>query len=794
MRWRRRFSRAEWCARHFGFALSQDPPHARGVLLIQIDGLARRQLERAIRAGRMPFVRRLIQRRGHDLRSFYSGLPSSTPAVQGELHYGVRTAVPSFSFLSREMGTMGVMMYPTVAKQVEAGLARSGEGLLRGGSSWSNIYTGGAAAEESHFCAASIGLGDAWRSLKLRILIPVVLMHLDAVVRLLALLLLELGIGLWDALHGVFLQGRRAGKELAFLVARVAVCVGLRELVTAGASVDLARGLPIVHVNFLGYDEQSHRRGPDSAFAHWALRGIDRCIRNLHYEAKRSQRRDYDVWIFSDHGQVASRQAEREVPGGLEELVRRHWPHQSGHTGSARQQSRPSPGHWLGGRGGAAREARHTAAATLSVFEQEEFAVASMGPVGHIYFAHDIGADQARRLAAALVRDGVPGILWCDTAGDVVWLEAGGEHRLPRDADLLEVDPDMRAEVARDLVALCQHRWAGNLVVLGWGPGRAPWTFAMENGAHAGPSPDEVQGFAIFPPGTWLPEEADRFLRPETLRRAALHALGRSPPPSRPVARRRAPAALEGADAPQLRVVTYNIHACHGTDGRVAPHRVARVLARFDADIIALQEVDAGRTRSRSEDQLEIIARELGMHAVFCPAVKRGEELYGHGLLSRFPMRVVRRDHLPAGRSAGREPRAAVWAAVECEGRTVNVISTHLGLGGDERWVQVNELLAAGWVGGLNGKDPVILCGDLNLHPGSRGYRRLAAALRDVQAHAPQHVARRTFPAIYPVRCLDYVFVSEHFGVRSVMVPRDALTLVTSDHLPVVADLAFAPA
>jgi endonuclease/exonuclease/phosphatase family metal-dependent hydrolase len=61
--------------------------------------------------------------------------------------------------------------------------------------------------------------------------------------------------------------------------------------------------------------------------------------------------------------------------------------------------------------------------------------------------------------------------------------------------------------------------------------------------------------------------------------------------------------------------------------------------------------------------------------------------------------------------------------------------------------------------------------------------------LRDVQAHAPGHVARRTFPAMFPLRCLDYVFVSSHFVVHAVHVLRDALTLVTSDHLPLMCDL-----
>ena len=41
---------------------------------------------------------------------------------------------------------------------------------------------------------------------------------------------------------------------------------------------------------------------------------------------------------------------------------------------------------------------------------------------------------------------------------------------------------------------------------------------------------------------------------------------------------------------PSLRVATYNVHACVGTDGRHDPNRVASVVAELEADIIALQE------------------------------------------------------------------------------------------------------------------------------------------------------------------------------------------------------------
>jgi len=39
-----------------------------------------------------------------------------------------------------------------------------------------------------------------------------------------------------------------------------------------------------------------------------------------------------------------------------------------------------------------------------------------------------------------------------------------------------------------------------------------------------------------------------------------------------------------------LRVATYNVHACVGSDGRHDPDRVASVITELDADIVALQE------------------------------------------------------------------------------------------------------------------------------------------------------------------------------------------------------------
>lgn len=530
-RWRRRLSRAEWEVRRLRLSRSQAAGDSPGLLLIQVDGLGRSQFERAVKSGRMPFCARLLRREGGDLRTFYSGQPATTPAVQGELYYGVSAAVPAFSFLDPRAGELGMMMQPTWAKRIEADLAADDRpGLLAGGSSWSNIYTGGAGQQESHFCGASLAWSDLWRTGKIRHLFLFAFLHFPVVLRLLALLPLEFVLSLADAVRGIW-AGQSIRRELLFVLARVFVCVGLREMVALGAKIDLARGLPVIHVNFLGYDEQSHRRGPDSRFAHWTLRGIDRVIRALHAAARRSDGRRYQVWIFSDHGQVRVTPFSHRVSGGLEAAVRRCWP------GLAAEQREPRgfrPRDQSRLAQAAAqrmplRRRRADDRARLTAFEAAEFVVACMGPVGHVYFRRPLDAPTERQLIRDLLAAGVPGVLQRRAADDVILWHT--EHRtaeLPRDVSLLRGPEELRPLIAEDLARLVRQPFAGNLVCLGWDPDGRSYSFAEENGSHCGPSPDEVQGFLVLPAAA-ATEISEFFVRPSALREAALRVLGRSP-------------------------------------------------------------------------------------------------------------------------------------------------------------------------------------------------------------------------------------------------------------------------
>jgi endonuclease/exonuclease/phosphatase family metal-dependent hydrolase len=58
--------------------------------------------------------------------------------------------------------------------------------------------------------------------------------------------------------------------------------------------------------------------------------------------------------------------------------------------------------------------------------------------------------------------------------------------------------------------------------------------------------------------------------------------------------------------------MTYNVHGCVGTDGRLDVGRIAAVIGQSRPDIVALQELDVGRERSGRVDQAHAIAERLG--------------------------------------------------------------------------------------------------------------------------------------------------------------------------------------
>lgn len=777
---RRGISRSEWAISLLGLPISKGTATEPGLVLIQVDGLSRRQMERAMERGRLPFLRRLIQRENYEPRTFYSGLPSTTPSVQGELFYGIPSAVPAFSFFDRHTRRTSTMFRCDCAGAVEDKLKERSEGLLTDGSSWSNVYSGGAAADETHFCAAGLNRNDVFRRRPIVRALTFPILHFPSVVRMIALLFVELFIALWDMMSGV-LRGETFFKEFKFIFIRVFVCIGLREFLSIGTRIDIARGLPVIHMNFLGYDEQAHRRGPSSAFAHWSLRGIDRAIKNIYRAAQRSARRDYEIWIYSDHGQEAVHPFspdDSEIETAIRDLLAA-----PGQESASRKA--PTSRTTISSRDMRIRQAK-SRAVNLDAAEDTPFVVTAMGPIGHLYLLDSKLAPQKRTVAEKLVTKGIiPSVLVRDEAGNVEWLSSEKTLSLP-DAlvNALPQELDLKTQIAHDLVRLAEQECAGDVILLGWKPGAPPVSFVNERGAHGGPGLDETQGFLLLPAKTPLPDRARPFVRPAELRAAALHFLGRHPLKPQPRGTR--------VITQRLRVMTYNVHSCRGMDGRTSPRRIARVIERYDPDIVALQELDFGRVRSQRHDQPKLIAEALGMHLQFCPTVIDQDEQYGHAILSHFPLKMIRTERLCRHTQTRHvEPRGALWVQLEVESLILNLMNTHFGLNRRERWAQATELLGESWIGDITEDAPLILCGDFNMFPRSEPYRALTRRLKDVQSSLEAFPPLNTFTTFHPLVRIDHIFVSNHFTPEKILVPRNELTRVASDHLPLIVDLVY---
>lgn len=240
-----------------------------------------------------------------------------------------------------------------------------------------------------------------------------------------------------------------------------------------------------------------------------------------------------------------------------------------------------------------------------------------------------------------------------------------------------------------------------------------------------------------------------------------------------------------------LKVATYNIHSCIDTSRSLNMEKIADVIARMDADIVALQEVDVHKARSARAHQPQWLADRLGMDYRFFPLVEIDNEQYGLAILGRLPMETIKFERLPALKlKRPREVRGAMWVVLRTPSGPVELVNTHLGLLAAERRVQIASLLGSNWLGRRTGDVPLVFCGDFNAGRHSFVYRRICTEFIDVQrAVAGMRTAGGTFLSYLPMLHLDHIFVSRHLMPVRVDVPSAPPARTASDHLPVFAEL-----
>lgn len=226
-----------------------------------------------------------------------------------------------------------------------------------------------------------------------------------------------------------------------------------------------------------------------------------------------------------------------------------------------------------------------------------------------------------------------------------------------------------------------------------------------------------------------------------------------------------------------LRVLSYNVHRCVGTDRRCDPQRIAHLIEHSCADIVGLQEVDLAFTGNRRSHQLDDLAESTGLSAIAGPTIGGIEAGFGNALLTRGTITRVEFHDLSVLR---REPRGLIDAHIAVHGMSVRVLVTHLGLRMNERRRQTESLLKVLADGG-GAADLTLVMGDINeWRP--RGFAPYSLDRMLGKAPAP-----RTFPVMFPIFSLDRIWVKPVAALKQISIPDHDLAQIASDHRPLLA-------
>ena len=226
-----------------------------------------------------------------------------------------------------------------------------------------------------------------------------------------------------------------------------------------------------------------------------------------------------------------------------------------------------------------------------------------------------------------------------------------------------------------------------------------------------------------------------------------------------------------------LRIATYNVHGCIGTDGRHDPERVATVILELNADIVALQEFTYPASVALESRSPVVLTTLDSYECALGPTRQTVTHCFGNALFTRHPIVDVHRIDLSMGR---REPRGALAATVDIRGTLVHVLAAHLGLRVGERRFQVRQILE--YLESVRNSLFVVL-GDFNdWLPG-----RSVVHVLDRRLGKPPRAA--SFPGRWPFLALDRIWVHPTRTLRRIAAHVTPAARVASDHLPVVAEI-----
>jgi uncharacterized membrane protein YvlD (DUF360 family) len=299
-------------AKRQGIIASTDVP---GIVYLEIDGLAKPVLQRAMRDGNAANMARWA-RETHRLAEWETDLSSQTGASQAGILLGSNEDISAFRWVEKETATTMTCSAPPDCAELERRLG-TGIGLLvDGGASRGNLLSG-----EAEDVILTVSRMDAEK--KSNPGYRAFFANGDNATRTLVLfgweVILEWVAALRAIRRDVQPRGHRGG---IYPLMRGALCVFVRDLIVSGVLTDIMRGRPAIYATFSSYDEVAHHSGLERADTLEALRKLDdhfgQIERACHYAP-----RPYEIVVLSDHGQTQGATFKQRNGYGLDELVER---------------------------------------------------------------------------------------------------------------------------------------------------------------------------------------------------------------------------------------------------------------------------------------------------------------------------------------------------------------------------------------------------------------------------------------------------------------------------------------
>ncbi len=171
---------------------------------------------------------------------------------------------------------------------------------------------------------------------------------------------------------------------------------------------------------------------------------------------------------------------------------------------------------------------------------------------------------------------------------------------------------------------------------------------------------------------------------------------------------------------------------------------------------------------------------------VMAPARQRRGHQFGNAVLSRLPI-TQHLEHDLSWKTC--EPRRMQRVDISAHGATLHLYNVHLGTAILERRSQAQRLAIIVCDRHVTG--PKLVLGDFNEWMRGLATSLLNEKLRsvDLRDFLRRKRTQRTYPGLFPILHLDRIYYAGRVEIVGVELPRTRLSLVASDHLPLVADV-----